>query len=215
MAGRTRIKICGIKDVETALAAIEAGADAVGLVFAPGSPRFISADQGWQICAYMPPFAATVGLFVNPTHEHITAVRESCPFDYIQLHGGENEELIRACGPGVIKAIRFDPTTIAAAFERWNAVSEIGALIVDGSLGGEGVTLDWHALAASADRSDHPIILAGGLTPANVGDAIRAVRPYGVDVSSGVESSKGAKDIGLIAEFCAAVRDADDSIEGP
>lgn len=206
---RTRIKVCGVRDVETALVAVECGADAIGLVFAPGSPRLITPDEAWEIAAFLPPFVTSVGLFVNPDPATFLRVREACPFDVGQLHGGENEALVSQLGPGIIKAIRFDAQTIAEELRRWSEVDDVAALLIDGSAGGEGVAFDWAALADAAEESQHPIMLAGGLTPDNVGEAIRVVRPYAVDVSSGVESSRGVKDPARIRAFCHAVADAD------
>jgi len=206
---RTRIKICGVKDVDTALFAAESGADAVGLVFATLSPRYVEPQVAWEIASFLPPFVTSVGLFVNPKPKDVEATREDCPFDLVQLHGQESEPTVRACGPSVIKAIKFDPATIEADFHKWNQVDAIDGLLIDGSAGGEGVALDWEALAKVTEQSEHPIILAGGLTPENVGEAIRVVRPWAVDVSSGVESERGVKDLDLIAAFCEAVRKAD------
>ncbi len=206
---RTRIKICGVRDAETAMVAAECGADAVGFVFAESSVRRIDPDEAWEIALALPPFVAKVGLFVDPNPKEYSAIKERCPFDYGQLHGSESEETVRGCGPWIIKAVRFNPTTIEAEFRRWSAVDEVEALLIDGGSGGEGKTLDWKALARVKDGCDHPIILAGGLTPGNVGDAVRIVRPWAVDVSSGVESARGVKDAALIAAFCGAVREAD------
>ncbi len=206
---RTRIKICGVRDPETALIAADHGADAIGLVFAPSSPRYVEPERAWEVAAYLPPFVSTVGLFVDPTADHFAGTREICPFDIGQLHGFEPIDVARQLGPGLIKAIRFDPATIEEDLWNWNQVDEIIALLIDGSPGGEGTRFDWSALAQVSHLCDHPIILAGGLTPDNVGEAIRAVRPYGVDVSSGVESARGVKDHGKIRAFCDAVRDAD------
>lgn len=206
---RTRIKICGLRDADTALIAAECGADAIGLVFAPNSPRYVDPERAWEIASFLPPFVATVGLFVNPSPEQVDEVREQCPVDFVQLHGQESEPVVRDCGPMVIKAVRFDPATIEAELRRWSRFEEIEAILVDGSAGGEGVALDWRALADVQDACDHPIILAGGLTPENVGEAIRIVRPWAVDVSSGVERERGVKDPALIAAFCRAVREAD------
>ena len=205
---RTRIKICGITTVDTALTAVESGADAIGFVFARSSPRFIEPENAWEIAMYLPPMVTKVGLFVDVAPEEFLRVKESCPFDYGQLHGLEDETCVRQCGPWLIKAIQFDPTSIESELRRWNAVDELDAILVDGSIGGQGVAMDWNALAAVQGLSHHPIILAGGLTPDNVGDAIRTVRPYAVDVSSGVESTQGVKDARLIARFCEAVRQA-------
>lgn len=212
---RTRIKICGIRDVDTALAAADAGADAIGFMFHPKSVRFIEPEEAADIAVMLPPLVSTVAVFVNPTLERFMDIEEACPTTHTQLHGEESEELVRECAP-VIKAVRFDPGTIAADLKRWSAMPEVDAILVDGSAGGQGETFDWSALAAVRDREqiDTPLIIAGGLTPANVGEAIRAVRPWGVDVSSGVECSPGQKDIAMIEAFCAAVLKADASLAG-
>lgn len=207
--GRTRIKICGVRDVETALIAAECGADAVGLVFAPSSVRRIEPEAAWEIACSLPPFVAKVGLFVDAGAGRFHELFERCPCDFAQLHGTESVEEVRECGPRVIKAVQFDAATIEAEFEKWNDVEEVEALLIDGGAGGEGKVLDWAALAHMQDVCVHPIILAGGLTPENVGEAIRAVRPWAVDVSSGVERSRGVKEAGLIEAFCEAVRAAD------
>lgn len=193
--------------------AAECGADAIGLVFVRSSPRFIEPAEAWDIASYLPAFVSSVGLFVNASPKDYHAAKELCPFDYGQLHGQESEPTVRECGPMVIKAIRFDPSTIEAELHRWNRFGEIDAVLVDGSAGGEGATIDWPRLAAAAESSEHPLILAGGLTPDNVGEAIAIVRPWAVDVSSGVESIRGLKDPRLIAAFCDAVRAADADLE--
>jgi len=212
--GRTRIKICGVRDVDTALIAAECGADAVGLVFVKLSPRAVTPEAAWEIVSHLPPFVTSVGLFVNAKPETIEEVREACPFDQTQLHGEESEPVVRACGPRVIKAVRFDPATITGEFHRWNQFREVDALLIDGGAGGEGRTLDWEALAEAASGCQLPIILAGGLTPENVADAVRIVRPWAVDVSSGVERERGVKDHARIAAFCEAVHSADEDLAG-
>lgn len=206
---RARIKICGIRTVEAAHAAAAAGADAVGFVFHPASQRFIEPEDAFAIMASLPPFVSTVGLFVNATLEKFSEIEERCPTTLSQLHGEEPIEVVEACGPGVIKAIRYDGATIEQELARWSAVDEVDAILVDGSAGGAGQTFDWNALAAAKHACSKPLILAGGLTPSNVAEAIRAVRPWAVDVSSGVESAPGVKDAGLIRAFCAAVARAD------
>lgn len=209
---RTRIKICGVRDADAALAAAESGADAVGFVFVRSSPRWIEPAEAWRIFARLPPFVSTVGVFVNATVDDYSDVEEVCPTDFGQLHGEEPEETVRQCGPRVIKAVRFDPATIDAELARWSQVDEVDAILVDGSAGGAGVSLDWHALARAAQACSKPLVLAGGLSPENVGEAIRVVRPFAVDVSSGVERATGLKDAGLIRAFCRAVRRADASL---
>lgn len=206
---RTRVKICGITSEEDALVAAECGADAVGFVFFKGSARYIEPERAWEAAALLPPFVQTVGLFVNPKADTVDAVREAFPFDITQLHGTEPEPVVRECMPPIIKAVKFNPDTIEHDLRKWSLIAEICAVLIDGSTGGEGIAFDWAKLAAVRDACEHPIIIAGGLTPENVGEAIRTVRPWAVDVSSGVESEKGKKDHALIAEFCAAVRSAD------
>jgi len=209
---RTRVKICGIRDEASALAAVESGADALGFVFVSTSARAIASEEAYGIACYLPPFVTKVGLFVDPKPERLFEMGEVFPFDVVQLHGKEPEARVRACrevGAPIIKAIRFDAATIGDELERWSGVGEIDALMVDGSSGGEGTAFDWEALASAKERCAHPLIVAGGLTPENVSEAIRIVQPYAVDVSSGVERERGVKDASLIAEFCAAVREAD------
>lgn len=209
---RTRIKICGIRDIDAARAAADAGADAVGFVFHPASPRYIEPAEAFGLIGALPPFVSTVGLFVDASIERFCDVEEQCPTDLSQLHGSEDEDMVEECGPNIIKAVRFDPATIQKELARWDDSYDVAAILVDGSAGGEGLTIDWAALArVTAGRAPglKPIILAGGLTPANVGEAIRLVRPWGVDVSSGVERERGVKDPALIAAFCAAVQRAD------
>jgi len=206
---RTRIKICGVTTIEAADAAADAGADAVGFVFVKRSPRAIEPGRAWSLMADLPPFLSTVGLFVNASESEYARVESLCPTDFGQLHGVEQEQVVRACGPRVIKGVRFQEQTIASELRRWSAVPEVDAILVDGSAGGEGVAFDWPALAGAFEESAKPIILAGGLTPENVGEAIRTVRPFAVDVSSGVESAPGRKEASLIGAFCNAVRQAD------
>jgi phosphoribosylanthranilate isomerase len=209
---RTRIKICGVRTVDAVEAAAEAGADAVGLVFARKSPRFLDPADAWTLSAHLPPFLASVGLFVNADVDTYMRIEQTCPTDYSQLHGEEPEDVVRACGPRLIKAVRFNQHTITEELTRWSAVDEVDAILVDGSAGGQGLPFDWPRLADAMPRDAKPILLAGGLTPENVADAIRAVRPYAVDVSSGVESAPGVKDPTRIRAFCNAVHDADASL---
>lgn len=209
MTARTRIKICGVRDTVTAIAAAEAGADAIGVVFAPGSPRRIGPSEAWKIVSALPPMVASVGVFADATLDQFCDIEEICPTDLSQLHGEEPDEVVRACGPGVIRAVRFDPATIRARLQHFAAMEEVAAILVDGSAGGEGVALDWPALAEASRGIATPIILAGGLNAQNVGEAIRIVRPWGVDVSSGVERERGVKDHDKIRAFCRAVRQAD------
>lgn len=206
---RTRIKVCGVCD-ETAIdAAIDAGADALGFVFVDDSPRYLDPARAWELVSALPPFVTSVGLFRDASVDAFCAIEQVCPTALSQLHGTEGDKLVRDCGPGVIKAVRFEAHTIADRLAHYDAMAEVDAILVDGSAGGAGVAFDWAALARAAAEITTPIIVAGGLTPQTVGEAIAAVRPYAVDVSSGVESSPGVKDPGKIRAFCQAVRAAD------
>ncbi len=206
---RTRVKICGVRTLDDLLAASNAGADAVGFVFHKPSPRYLSPDAAWELSQALPAFVTSVGLFVDASVDDFCEVEEQCPTILTQLHGSEDEDTVSQCGPGIIKAVRFDEATIDAELARWGDAEDVAAILVDGSAGGEGKAFDWAALAPRVRTCDKPIIIAGGLTPQNVGEAIRVVRPYGVDVSSGVERKPGLKDPALIEALCRAVQRAD------
>jgi len=206
---RTRIKICGIRDIDSALACAESGADAIGFVFVKASPRALTPDEAFDIQASLPPFVSTVALFKNASVDFFCDAEETCPTTMVQLHGDETDQVIKQCGPNLIKALKFDAATIAKDLARFQAINEVDAILVDGSAGGEGIAFDWSALKPHADALKLPLFISGGLTPENVGEAIRILRPYAVDVSSGVESAPGIKDHALIAAFCDAVRKAD------
>lgn len=211
---RTRIKICGIRDQESLAAVVEAGADAVGFVFVEGSPRAIDPEEADGLVSMLPPWVSAVGVFRDPDVEAFCDIEEACPFLAMnQLHGDEDVRTVKSCGPDVIKAVAFDPATFGAALDKWAAVDEVAAILVDGANPGSGATVDWGALAGFVAESPRHIILAGGLTPENVEEAIRVVRPYAVDVSSGVERERGEKDPELIAAFCRAVRRADAALD--
>lgn len=194
-----KVKICGITRLEDALAAIDAGADALGFVFAGQSPRQVSPQQAQAIINQLPPFVLTVGLFVNETVEKVNETAETCGLDIIQLHGEESPQFCSAINRRVIKAFRVkDEASVelikdfpAAAYllDAWSPVAH----------GGTGLTFNWEIAARAAKSST--IILAGGLSPDNVAAAIQQVQPYAVDVSSGVESSPGKKDAKLVQAF--------------
>lgn len=209
---RTRIKVCGVRDVATARVCAEAGVDAVGVVFAPGSAREVTLDEAAAVCAALPPFVVRVGLFVDAEIEDITRAHERCGFGLVQLHGGETErdaeEVWKATGVRVLRALRFDAGTVESDLARWKAVEGVAGVLLDGSAGGQGEAFRWDALG---HRAGPPIVVAGGLEPDNVGDALRATRAWGVDVSSGVESSRGVKSHDLIRAFVRRVRDCDAS----
>jgi phosphoribosylanthranilate isomerase len=207
---RTRIKICGIRTEQAAMAAIEAGADAIGFVRDSASPRFIKLELARAIAAALPPFVHAVPVFRNQSEGEVV----SWPGRYVQIHGDEDEEFLSAVAPlgmrrVIIRGFEFSPAAVA----RWAACPQVAALLIDGSCGGKGQAFDHEALAAMLPSIGKPVVLAGGLTPANVGAAVRALRPYGVDVSSGVESRPGVKEPAMIQEFCEAVRRADQELE--
>jgi phosphoribosylanthranilate isomerase len=203
---RTRVKICGITRVEDGLAAAAAGADAIGLVFAD-SPRRVTAAQAARIAAALPPFITVVGLFVDAPAIVIREILGQVPLDLLQFHGRESPEACRGHGRPYIKAIAMqEAVDVKAEAQRF---ADAAGLLLDSFharlAGGSGQTFDWARVPSDLGR---PLILAGGLTSDNVAAAIRAVRPYAVDVSSGVESSKGIKDAAKIAAFVMAVAGA-------
>ena len=210
---RTRIKVCGIKDAESAAVAAEAGADAIGFILVPKLPRTVEPETAASIMYGLPPMVSSVGVVRNLTVDQFADLEQRCPCEFMQLHGDEDDRTVAACGPGVFKAFQFEAGTIDADLRRWSRLPEVAAILVDGSAGGAGQAFDWGRLADAlrAVPLPKPIIVAGGLTPDNVGDAIRACRPWAVDVSSGVETEPGVKDHGAIRAFCAAVLDADSS----
>ncbi len=198
----TRVKICGIWEPDAARAAAEAGADAVGFVFAP-SRRRVTVEQAAALAAILPPFVARVGVFVDETRERILEAVAACGLSAVQLHGDEPPELCRALPVPVIKAVRVADARSLEALGRYRVSAFLLDAYAPGSPGGTGRTFDWD-LAAGLGR-EHRIILSGGLNAANVTDALARVRPYGVDVSSGVETD-GRKDPAKIRAFVEAVR---------
>jgi len=206
---RTRVKICGISTEDALFAAADEGADAVGFMFVKDSPRYIDPEEAADLLGLLPTFVSAVAVHADPDPDAFAEIEQTCPAAYTQLHGSEDTRLVRACGPDVIKAIRFDEATIAGELATWGELDEVSAILVDGSAGGKGIAFDWSLLAPHIETCPKPVILAGGLMPDNVSAAIRACRPWGVDVSSGVESERGVKDARLIAAFCKAVRKAD------
>ncbi|KPX28981.1 MULTISPECIES: phosphoribosylanthranilate isomerase [Pseudomonas syringae group] len=200
-----RSKICGITRIEDALAAVEAGADAIGLVFYPKSPRAVTVLQARAIIAALPPFVTTVGLFVNASRCELNETLDAVALDMLQFHGDETPEECDGYHRPYIKALRVKAgDDIASACRAYrNARGVLLDTYVEGVPGGTGETFDW---ALIPDDLDKPVILAGGLTSANVAQAIAQVRPYAVDVSGGVEKSKGIKDREKILAFMSAVQ---------
>ncbi len=198
----TLIKICGIRSPEIAQVAIEAGADAIGLVIdVPGSPRTVTIDEAHAIAASVPPRIMKIAVVCNPD----PVLAEQWKGKWFQLHGDEDEQTVAhfARTKHVIKGFRFDPDQI----RRWNDCRDANLLLVDGSAGGQGEAFRHEQLTALMPQIAKPVMLAGGLTPENVADAIRTVRPFAVDVSTGVETAPGIKDEELIRRFCRAVRE--------
>lgn len=201
---RVRTKICGITRPEDALAAAELGADAIGFVFWPRSPRHVTPAQAAAIIRRLPPLVTTVGLFVDPTNDEVTAAVEAgC--DLLQFHGEETPARCERSSRPWIKALRVSPSLDLRA-EAQRFAGARGLLLdayVEGVPGGTGSRFDWNLVPHDMPL---PVILAGGLTPENVGDAIRAVRPWAVDVSGGVEAAKGIKDRARMAAFIEGAR---------
>lgn len=197
---RSRVKICGITSVEDALHAARSGADAIGLLFYDPSPRAVTPEQAGAIVASLPPFVTTVGLFVDAEPDFVNGVLERVPLDLLQFHGDESPDYCDSFGRPYMKAIRMregvDLQHEAAGY------AAARALLVDayqpGVPGGTGETFDWGRIPASLEK---PLVLAGGLNADNVEAAVRQVRPWAVDVSGGVERSKGVKDPERVAQF--------------
>jgi phosphoribosylanthranilate isomerase len=204
---RTRVKICGITRPADAFAAAAAGADAIGFVFYPQSPRYLSVERAREIRDALPPFVQTVALFVNPDAAQVAQVLGRVKPAMLQFHGDETPEFCGQFGVPYVKACRVRPGVDAAQYLQ--PFSRAAAWLVDSFVpeyGGVGESFDWSLVPRGLAR---PLILSGGLDQKNVAGAIRAVQPWGVDVSSGVESAKGIKDAGKMTAFVAEVRNAD------
>ncbi len=197
---RTRCKICGLTRVDDALAAVEAGADAIGLVFHPESPRAVTPETAADIVAALPPFVTVVGLFVDPTPERMEEILARVALDRLQFHGDESAAFCRRWQRPWIKALRMAPgLDPRAAMAVW---PDAAGFLLDAyhpeRAGGTGERFDWARVPSDPPR---PIILAGGLEPSNVGEAVARVRPWAVDVSSGVEAAPGEKDPARMTAF--------------
>jgi phosphoribosylanthranilate isomerase len=204
---RTRVKICGITRTGDARAAAEAGADAIGFVFYPPSPRYLSVERAVEIRDALPPFVQTVALFVNADAAQIAQVIGRVHPAMLQFHGDETPQFCGQFGLPYVKACRVRPGVDALGY--LEPFAGAAAWLVDSFVpeyGGVGESFDWSLIPKQRSR---PLILSGGLESANVARAVRAVRPWGVDVSSGVESAKGVKDAAKMAAFIAEVRNAD------
>lgn len=205
---RTRIKICGITRLEDALAAVSLGVDALGFVFVARSPRAVTPAQACEILRALPPFVTTVGLFLDAPVDEVREVLDQVPLDLLQFHGDERPADCTVHGRPYIKAVAMGEDTDVAAYA--GAYADAAGLLLDshrpGGMGGSGERFDWSRFPRDLQR---PLILAGGLTPQNVGAALRATRAYAVDVSSGVEVRPGIKDPGRMQAFVEEVRRVD------
>jgi phosphoribosylanthranilate isomerase len=203
-----RVKICGITNAQDAAIAVQAGADALGFVFQKASPRFITPDAVRRIVAALPPFVLPVGVFVNEELKKVRDLMDECGLALAQLHGDETAAYCEELGRPVLKAIRLLNRASFLAMAELKGRVQVRGFILDAfsehAYGGTGQVADW-SLAAEAARTA-PVLLAGGLTPENVREAVLTVRPYGVDVSSGVEAAPGKKDPAKVNAFVAAVK---------
>ena len=206
----TRIKICGLTRVEDVDAAVAAGADAIGFVFYPPSPRYITPQRAAELARRIPPFVDVVGLFVNEAPEFVRAACEALPINVLQFHGDEDAAYCRQFARPYLRAARVRPGLDLVEFA--SSFPDARGVLLDAFVegyGGGGHVFDWTLIPSNLPSY---LVLSGGLTADNVGDAIQRVHPVAVDVSSGVEAGKGIKDHSKIAAFVAAVRKADESI---
>ncbi len=202
-----KIKICGITNPEDAEVVVQAGADALGFIFHPKSPRYISPDRAKRIVSSLPPFTLSVGVFVNESAEKVRNIVDECGLAFAQLHGDETPEFCEAVQRPVLRALRLRDRGSFLALAEYRGRTGVRGFVVDTysetSYGGTGQPTDWNLAREAAHAA--PILLAGGLTPENVTQAIQHVQPYGVDVSSGVESQPGQKDHDKVHAFIQAV----------
>ena len=209
----TRIKICGITNLDDGLEAIEAGVDALGFVFVPNTPRYITPSQAKLVIKQLPPFITNVGLFVDSEIDEIEDIVNHCKLDAVQLHGNESPEMCSQISlqTKVIKSfhVKKELQVLRNEIENYRVDAYLLDTFIKGKAGGTGQTFDWRIAEGLSQR----IILAGGLTPNNIGTAIAQLQPYGVDVSSGVEKSPGKKDTNKIHSFVRQVRKANLIIE--
>ena len=208
MSARTRIKICGLSKAADVQAAVEAGADAIGFVFHPASPRFVNLEQAARLASSLPPFVTPVGLFVNASRADVEAAVAAIPALVLQFHGDETEDECASCARPYLRAVRMAPGFDLLDFARRFEGAQGLLLDSDSEVyGGSGKVFDWSLVPHGA--ASHRLVLSGGLHAGNVGAGIAQLRPWAVDVSSGVESSRGVKDAAAIRRFCDAVREAD------
>jgi phosphoribosylanthranilate isomerase len=200
-----RVKICGITRLEDALAAVRLGADALGFNFWPGSKRYLPPAAARPIVRALPPFVTAVGVFVDPSREEALAAAEASGVQLLQLHGDEPPALCAMLPLPVLKGLRVGGPEALEALDRYPGVAGFLLDAASPGYGGSGQVFDWSLAARAAARAT--VVLAGGLTPANVAAAVRAVRPWAVDVASGVESAPGVKDHDLMSRFVRAAKE--------
>ncbi|MEK0418047.1 MAG: hypothetical protein RI949_2053 [Pseudomonadota bacterium] len=203
----TRIKICGLTREPDVDAAVQAGAHAIGFVLYAKSPRAVTAARAGQLAQRLPPFVTPVLLFVNATPQEISEGLAAVPHALVQFHGDETPDQCQAVGRAYLRAVRMQAHTNLLDWAHRYSLAQ--ALLLDAHVdgyGGGGKSFDWSLVPSDVPL---PVVLSGGLNPANVTDGVLRVRPWAVDVSSGVESAKGIKDAGLMRRFCEAVRQAD------
>lgn len=203
----TKIKICGLTNLEDARAAVKFGADALGFIFTKKSPRQVSPEKVSEIICTLPPFITYVGLFVNESPVKVKEIAEKCRLDALQFHGEESPEYCRQFDRKVIKVFRIKNED---SFKMIAQYQEVDAYLMDaykeGVPGGTGEVVNWDLVVQAAVKFDKPLILAGGLTLDNVAEAVDKVKPYAVDVSSGIEKEPGKKDHKKMEEFIKIVR---------
>jgi phosphoribosylanthranilate isomerase len=205
-----RVKICGLTNLEDALASIDAGADALGFIFYPKSPRYLTPEAAAAIITQLPPFVSKVGVFVDESHDHIREIARSTGIDTLQLHGNETPDFttrLQEQSFKVIKAFRIKDQSTLSQLQSYRSAAFLLDSYVPGQLGGTGAKFNWD-LALQAKSSGIPIILAGGLDPENIADAVSKVAPFAVDVSSGVEATPGRKDLSKVRDFITRARKA-------
>jgi phosphoribosylanthranilate isomerase len=205
----TKVKICGITNVSDALKCVEAGADALGLVFA-SSPRQVTPQIAKEICRRLPNSVSKAGVFVNENPPTLLKIARDCQLDYVQLHGLEDQEYFQQLNFPFVKVFRVKNEAILSEIERFQLKLFMLDTFVNGNSGGSGKSFDWE-IAVQAKRFGQ-FILSGGLTPENVGSALQKIRPYGVDVSTGVEKFPGRKDLDKVGKFIQEVKRWDSRI---
>lgn len=208
MSRRVRVKLCGMTRIEDALGAARLGADAIGLVFADASPRRVDATQAAAIAAAMPPFVARVALFLDQDADFVARTLAAVPVDLLQFHGREDAGFCRAFGRPYLKVVPMADVGDVGAFAA--RYPDAAGFLLDshgaGAAGGSGRTFDWARAVAAVAAIERPVLLAGGLRPENVHEAVTRVKPWAVDASSGVEASPGSKDHARMAAFIDEVR---------